>query len=197
MKDKRKLIWLTVLLCFGIKLWGCTGTVTRRPVDDEVVKTTDFTEVDIRAMCQKMARSLIEVPQISHADNPPNIAFAGIKNRTLQELDTYNLLSSIRKNLVAYGEGKFVFLNREITEKLERERRLKSRGELTTADANDPQSGADFFLSGYAHENERREKGVRESYYRFSFQLTDTHGGIVWEDDYEFKKAAKVGSAYR
>ena len=98
---------LTVLFV----LVGCTGTVTRRPVDDEVVKTTDFTEVDIRAMCEKMARSLIEVPQIAHAQTPPTIAFIDMKNRTLQDFDSDNLLGSIRKKLLKYGEGKFVFLS--------------------------------------------------------------------------------------
>ncbi len=196
--SRRQYLFMMILSVYCIVfVLGCTGTVTRRPVDDEVVKTTDFTEVDIRSMCQKMSRSLIEVPQISQSDNPPTIVLAGVKNRTLQELDTHNLLSSIRKYLIQYGQGKFLFLNREIAARLEREKTQKERGELTTSGEELTQYGADFFLSGYAHEKERRNRGVRESYFRFSFQLTDSRGAIIWEDDYEFKKAAKIGTAYR
>jgi len=176
---------------------GCTGTVTRRPVDDEVVKTTDFTEVDIRAMCEKMARSLIEVPQIARAQTPPTIAFIDMKNRTLQDFDSDNLLGSIRKKLLKYGEGKFVFLNRNIVEKIKLERRRKRTGEVTSS-TQENLYGADFFLSGQAFAEERRQKSTREVYYRFSFQLTNAeNSAIVWEEDHEFKKAAKLGTAYR
>lgn len=176
---------------------GCTGTVTRRPVDDEVVKTTRVTEVDLRSMCEKMARSMIELPQIAQAASAPTIAFVEMKNRTTHAFDSYNMLSSIRRKLLKYGMGKFVFLDREIVEKLKRERRLKRKGEVTSSSQSDLY-GADFFLTGRAFSEERRNRGMREVYYRFSFRLTDAEtGAIIWEDDHEFKKAAKVGTAYR
>ena len=189
--------WVLAMLV-AVTAMGCTGTVTRRPVDDEVVKTTKVTEVDLRTMCEKMARSMIELPQIAQAVNPPTIAFLEMKNRTTQAIDSYNLLSSIRKKLLKFGGGKFVFLDREVIEKLKRERRLKRKDEITSSSQQDL-AGADFFLTGRAFSEERRSrKGVREVYYRFSFRLTDAESSsIVWEDDYEFKKAAQVGTAYR
>ncbi|MCK5269435.1 MAG: hypothetical protein KAJ46_01570 [Sedimentisphaerales bacterium] len=195
--QRLRFFFLSACLFVAVVLVGCTGTVTRRPVDDEVVKTTDFTEVDIRSICEKMARSLIDIPQVAKAKSPPTIAFLQMKNRTLQNLDSNNLLGSIRKKLLRYGEGKFTFLNRDIVEKIKRERRMKRSGEVSSS-TQTGLYGADYFLSGQAYSEERRNHGIREVYYRFSFQLTNAeNSAIVWEDDYEFKKAAKSGTAYR
>ena len=181
----------------AVLLAGCTGTVTRRPVDDEMIKTTNATEVDERSMCEKMARSLIDLPQIAKAKTPPTIAFIEMSNRTTQAVDSYNLLSSIRMKLLEYGEGKFVFLDRERVGRLQQERRLKRTGEVTTSGARNLY-GADFFLSGRAFSEERRDGRMREVYYRYSFTLTDSEtSAIVWERDYEFKKAGNVGTAFR
>jgi uncharacterized protein (TIGR02722 family) len=185
------------LLALAVGMIGCTGTVTRRPVDDEMIKTTKATEVDERSMCEKMARSLIELPQIANAKSPPTIAFLEMSNRTTQNVDSYNLLSSIRIKLLQYGGGKFVFLDRERVDKLVQERRLKRTGEVTTSGAKNLY-GADFFLSGRAFSEERRDGKTREVYYRYSFQLTDAEtSAIIWENEYEFKKVGNVGTAYR
>ena len=198
MGDRRSVfLFLAAVAPFWFTIAGCTGTVTRRPVDDEVIKTTNTTEVDLRSMCEKMARSLVDLPQIAQAKNPPTIAFLEMQNRTLQDVDSYNLLSSIRKKLIQYGGGKFVFLDREAVEELKKERRMKRTGQVTSS-GEDNLRGVDFFLSGRAYSKERRYKDLREVYYRYSFRLTNAEtSGIVWEDDYEFKKAAKEGFSRR
>jgi uncharacterized protein (TIGR02722 family) len=186
-----------LLVGLAVLLVGCTGTVTRRPVDDEMIKTANATEVDERSMCQKMARELIDLPIIANAKSPPTIAFLEISNRTTQAVDSYNLLSSIRIKLLQYGGGKFVFLDRERSEKLQQERRLKRTGQVTTS-GNQDLYGADFFLSGRAFSEERRDGRTREVYYRYSFSLTNAEtSAIVWEGEYEFKKSAELGTAFR
>jgi len=198
MGDRRSAFsFLVAVALLSLAIAGCTGTVTRRPVDDEVIKTTDATEVDMRTMCERMARSLIELPQIARAKNPPMIAFLEMQNRTLQDVDSYNLLSSIRKKLIQHSGGKFVFLDREAIEELKKERRMKRTGQVTSS-GEDNLRGVDFFLSGRAYSTERRRKGVREVYHRYSFRLTHAEtSAIVWEDDYEFKKAAEEGFSRR
>lgn len=176
---------------------GCAGTVSRRAVDTEVIKTPEATEVDLRSIAQKMARSLIELPQIAKAETPPKIAFLSMRNRTLQDLDSYNLLSSIRKLLMQYGQGRFVFLNREVVDKLRQERRLKREGKVASSALKDLY-GVDFFLSGVAYSQVRDSGKLREAYYRYSFQLTEAEtSAIVWEDDYEFKKVGERGTSHR
>lgn len=189
--------WCLLSICLLASFAGCTGTVTRQSVDDEIVTTTRFTEVDIRSMCEEMARSLIDLPQVAQAGSPPTIAFLEIRNRTLQELDSDNLLGSIRQKLLEFGKGKFLFLNRDAVQAIKKERQLKNRGDVTSSERKGLY-GADFFLSGLAYSEERRGDGKREVYYRFSFQLTDAEtSAIVWEKDYEFKKAASLGTAFR
>ena len=41
-------------------------------------------------------------------------------------------------------------------------------------------------------------KGEMMGYHRYSFRLTDAETDVVvWEDDYEFKKTGRRGTAYR
>ena len=69
----------------------------------------------------------------------------------------------------------------------------KRRGEFS-ASRKGHLSGADFFLTGTLDSIDKASGGIRSTYTRYSFRLTEAESGdIYWEDDYEVKKIGKAG----
>lgn len=153
-----------------------------------MVETEQITSTDLIRMSRKISESIALLPPISTADLPPNIAFLEIKNNTNEILDTYNILSKVRKNLIANLGTKVSFLDRERVDAIKRERNAKRTGDVSANDIDQLQ-GVDYFLTGNATSLTKTDQRLREIYYRFSFRLVNAEtSGIIWEDDYEFKK---------
>jgi PBP1b-binding outer membrane lipoprotein LpoB len=178
---------------------GCGGKAKRVHIDDEPVTDIEASDVDLRAMARKMAAAIIELPAIARAEGPVNIAFINIKNRTLTtDFDSYNLLSSIRQQLIKHSNGKLAFLDKQQLDAILAERDAKRAGEVTSKKREDL-PGVDYFLTGYAYSMRKGSgrKGMM-GYHRYSFRLTDAETTqVVWEDDYEFKKHGRRGTAYQ
>jgi len=189
------IVAMMLLSCAGQPqvVHSLSGTVRR--IDPDTTLITDVTtdSQDLRTICQRMARSLINLRQISNAVSPPRVAFLEMVNRTTEDIDSYNLLDSIRTQLIKNSNGRVIFVDRERINSIMNERQMKRAG---TVGSSGPKvlSGVDFFLTGRAYSEMKVFSGTREAYYRFSFRLTDAENGdIVWEDKYEFKKAGRLG----
>mgnify|MGYP000474690257 CR=1 FL=1 len=189
MNKHSSLLLLTVLA--GALLTACTSPIQQSgyiDVKDTVVDTAQISSRDLITLSEKMSHSVSTLPAIDMADVPPTIAFLEIKNNTDEILDTYNILSQIRKNLIRNMGTKVSFLDRERVEAIKKERAKKRSGEVTANDIDDLQ-GVDYFLTGNATSITKTDKRIQEIYYRFSFRLVNAEtSGIIWEDDYEFKK---------
>ncbi|MBU1862837.1 MAG: penicillin-binding protein activator LpoB [Candidatus Omnitrophica bacterium] len=170
-----------------------SGAVKRIDVDSSYISDVTTDSQDLRSICQTMARSIINLYQIANAVSPPRIAFLEMVNRTTEDIDSYNLLDSIRTQLVKNSGGRVIFIDRERINAIMREREMKRSGTVGSS-APKVLSGVDYFLTGRAYSDMKAFKGMREAYYRFSFRLTDAESGdIIWEDEYEFKKAGRLG----
>ena len=202
---KRVCCCLTAILIvagWGIVTAGCAGKTKRIDPDSlaEVEVGTGLTSQDFRSVCQRMARSLVQLDQIQKASTPPRIVVTEMQNETDDPLlRPENFTRKIRTELVKHAESKMLFVDRDdnMVEKVKQENRDKDRGKVTGS-ALGTRSGADFFLTGRV-ENMRAIAGGGESgYYRLSFRLTDAASGIiVWEDDYEIKKVSTRADVYR
>ncbi|MBN1492600.1 MAG: hypothetical protein JW938_00485 [Candidatus Omnitrophica bacterium] len=201
---RRKDYWSVALLVISAFLTSCAsddapmiapmgGSVNRIDVDSALIADVTTDSQDLRAICQTMARSIINLPQVANAVSPPRVAFLEMVNRTTEDIDSYNLLDSIRTQLVKNANGRVIFVDRERIDSILKEREMKRAG---TVGSSGPQvlSGVDFFLTGRAYSEMKAYQGARQAYYRFSFRLTDAEtGDIIWEDEYEFKKAGRLG----
>jgi len=174
---------------------GCSGRTARMDVDSEDDAAAGaIGSKDFRGVCFEMAQSLVRLPQIQNAAHPPTIAFTEMVNQSDELMDADAFLYKIRTELVKNCAGKIVFLDRDILDKIKAERRDQDRGKVTSSGSK-PMYGADFFLSGRI-EGIRRTRGRRETeYIRISVRLTDAQStGIIWENDYEFKKLFVAGA---
>jgi PBP1b-binding outer membrane lipoprotein LpoB len=173
---------------------GCAGQTARMDLDSEDdALLGGIGSKDFRTACFEMAQSMVRLPQIQNAANPPTIAFVDMVNNSDEILNADDLLYKMRTELIKNSGGKMLFLDRDIIEQIRIERRDKQRGKVTTSGGK-ALYGADFFLAGRV-ESIRRTRGRRQTkYMRISVRLTDaSSSAIVWENDYELKKMVVRG----
>ncbi len=189
-----------VLGVFAAALWsGCTGETKRMDPDQmsEVELGTGLTSQDFRSISQRMARSLVQLPQIQSATTPPKVAFSQVINNSNDYIDGDAFLRKMRTELIKNAEGRVVFLDRAIIDQIEKENRDKARGKRTASGEQTPM-GADFFLTGTIDSIDKVAGAGRTEYLRLSFRLTDAgSSAVVWEDEYEIKKHSTTGIMYR
>ena len=183
-------LMLSVLAALG----GCAGQTARMDLDSEDDALLGaMSSKDFRAACFQMAQSLIRLPQIQNAANPPTLAFTEVVNASDELFSTDDLLYKIRTELIKNCGGKILFLDRDIIDQIRTERRDKDLGKVTTSGSK-PVYGADLFMSGRV-ESIRRSRGrTQTQYMRLSVRLTDaSSSAILWENDYELKKLVRAG----
>jgi uncharacterized protein (TIGR02722 family) len=174
------------VIVVALVLCGCVDTTTRvEPGADVVRDPTGPTVKDFQSIAQVMARSLIQLPQIQNAAEPPTIVFSEVENRSNDYIDKKAFLERIRTLLVKNSGGKLRFLDRDKLEELKDEQRAKDAGEVTTS-GESRFLGADFLLTGVISSINRGQGSKSTVYRRFSFRLTDARTSVVvWEDEYE------------
>lgn len=175
--------------------------VTEMRADERgFVAGTGVESQDIAAVTDKMARSILEIPQIANAGSPPMVVLDPVNNNTRFAFNKDIFLTRLRVLLNSKTRGKVSFLARDRMATLERERDLKQTGQVTaSADPNVVEfKGANFFLTGTLEGlTTTTGQGVSD-YILYSFQLIDARTSqIVWEDFAEMKKQGLGDAVYR
>lgn len=184
----------------GVKNPSGVPVTEMRPDERGFVAGTGVESQDLVAVTDKMARGILNVPQIANAQGMPCIVFDPVKNETRFPINKDIFLTRIRAKINENAPGKIMFLARDRMEALEHERALKQNGQVTaSADPNKVEfRGADFFLTGTLSSMTTRTGAGTSDYVHYDFQLIDARtGGIVWEQDSEMKKQGLEDAAYR
>ncbi len=191
-------------------LTGCASTGVESPsgraarpvpVDQQGrVAGTGVESQDLVVVTDKMARSILGIPEIAHAQGVPRIVLEPVVNETRFPINKTLFLDRIRGQLNMKAAGKVRFLARDRMATLERERELKQAGQVTSS--SDPNvvefRGADFFLTGKLGGLSTRTSRGTSDYILYSFQLIDARtSDIVWEGQEEIKKEGLEDAAYR
>ena len=175
--------------------------VTRMNADEQgFVAGTGVESQDLVAVTDKMARSVLAIPQIAGAATPPVVVLDPVNNETRFPINKDIFLTRIRSQLNSRTAGKVTFLARDRMAALEKERNLKREGAVTAG--SDPQKqefkGADYFLTGTLQGLSTRTTKGTSDYILYAFQLIDARtSAIVWEDNAEIKKQGLEDAAYR
>ncbi len=171
-----------------------------RPDERGFVAGTGPESQDIVFVTDKMARSILAIPQIASAQVKPRIVIEPITNNTRFPINKDIFLTRIRTQLNSKALGKVSFLDRAMMATLVRERELKRTGQVqASADPTVNEfKGADFFLTGELQGSSTRANAGTSDYILYSFRLTDARTSeIVWEDNAEIKKQGLEEAAYR
>jgi PBP1b-binding outer membrane lipoprotein LpoB len=175
--------------------------VTEMKADERgFVAGTGIESQDLVSVTDKMARSIIAIPQIARAQTPPRIVIDPVKNETRFPINKDLFTDRIRIQLNSKATGRMTFLARDRMQALEKERALKQSGQVTAS--SDPNvvefRGADYFLTGKLAGLTTRTSAGTGDYILYSFQLIDARTSeIVWEDAAEIKKQGLEDAAYR
>jgi hypothetical protein len=186
--------------------------VTQMNADERgFVAGTGVESQDLVTVTDKMARSILGIPEIVQAQGaPPIILLDPVVNETRFPINKNIFLDRIRQELNKKANGRVRFLARnaraamEGTDTtmalLERERQLKQSGKVTSA--SDPNvvefKGGDYFLTGKLQGMTTKTSAGTSDYILYSFQLISARTSeIVWEDNAEIKKQGREDAAYR
>jgi hypothetical protein len=191
-------------------LSGCASQGVRNPSGVPVtemradergfVAGTGVESQDLVAVTDKMARSILGIPQITSAQGTPRVVLEPVVNETRFPINKDIFLTRIRTQLNSRAAGRVLFLARDRMAALEREQQLKQSGAVTAS--SDPTvvefKGADYFLTGKLEGISTRTSAGVSDYILYSFQLIDARtSDIVWEDVAEIKKQGLEDAAYR
>jgi len=171
-----------------------------RPDERGFVAGTGVESQDLVAVTDRMARSILEVPEIARAQGTPRVVLNPVVNETRFPINKDIFLTRIRTELNTKARGKVRFLARDMMAALQNERALKQSGQVTsTSDPNVVEfKGADFFLTGKLQGMTIRTSTGTSDYILYSFQLVDARSSdIIWEDRAEIKKQGLEDAAYR
>jgi PBP1b-binding outer membrane lipoprotein LpoB len=171
-----------------------------KPDERGFVAGTGVESQDLVAVTDKMARSILGIPEIARAQTAPRVVLDPVKNETRFPINKDLFIDRIRIQLNSKAAGKVRFLARDRMKTLEHERDLKQTGQVTAS--SDPNvvefRGADFFLTGKLQGLTTRTSAGTSDYILYSFQLIDARTSeIVWEDSAEIKKQGLEDAAYR
>jgi penicillin-binding protein activator len=207
---KSSIIKLILPLTTAALVAGCASSgvknpsgvpVTRMNADEQgFVAGTGIESQDLVAVADKMARSIVGIPQIANAPTPPIVVLDPVNNETRFPINKDIFLTRIRAQLNSKCAGKVTFLARDRMAALEKERNLKREGAVTaTSDPNLQEFlGANYFLTGTLQGLSTRTKSGTSDYILYAFQLIDARSSaIVWEDSAEMKKQGLEDAAYR
>jgi PBP1b-binding outer membrane lipoprotein LpoB len=209
-RDSLKMLFLLGLAMGTGLLAGCASYGVRnpsgvpvtemRPDERGFVAGPGVESQDIVSVTDKMARSILGIPQIANAQGVPRIVLQPVENKTRFPINKDIFLTRIRTQLNSKAAGKVLFLARDRMAALERERDLKQSGQVTSS--SDPNvvefKGADFFLTGTLEGSHTRTSAGTSDYILYAFQLIDARtSDIVWEDSAEIKKQGLEDAVYR
>jgi hypothetical protein len=171
-----------------------------RPDERGTVAGTGIESQDLVTVTDKMARSIIGIPQIARAQTKPIIVIDPVVNNTRFPINKELFTDRIRVQLNKQAIDRVTFLARDRMKALERERELKRTGQVTSS--SDPNvvefRGADYFLTGKLGGLTTRTSQGTGDYILYSFELISARTSeIVWEDSYEIKKQGLEDAAYR
>ncbi|MBL9202330.1 MAG: penicillin-binding protein activator LpoB [Opitutaceae bacterium] len=185
----------------GVSQPAGAPVVQMRPDERGAVAGTGIESQDMVTVTDRMARSILAIPQIARAQVPPSVVLEPVVNNTRFPINKDIFLTRIRTQLNRSAAGQVSFLDREMMRTLERERELKRTGQVTaSADPRGPSEfgGADYFLTGKLDGMTTRTSAGTSDYVLYSFRLTDARTSrIVWEDTAEIKKQGLEDAAYR
>jgi PBP1b-binding outer membrane lipoprotein LpoB len=164
------------------------------------VAGTGIESQDMVAVADKMARSMLALPAISHAATPPYIVLDPVENKTRFPINKDIFLTKIRTLLNQRAQGKVLFLARDRMAALEHERQMKQQGAVTASSDPNVQEfkGADYFLTGSLEGMSTHTAAGNSDYVLYAFHLIDSRSSvIVWEDSYDIKKQGLEDATYR
>ncbi len=162
------------------------------------VAGTGIESQDINAAVLKAAQSIINVPQIASAKEPPIVIITPVLNKSASPIDTSLYTSVLRDTLLNNTGGKVRFIDRTQAGFNQREQQMLESGEVSgPAAANRAALTYNYILTAELQGISMASAQGQSDYFRISFKLINKNDELLWTNAYQIKKEGQENAVYR
>lgn len=183
-------------------LVGCASEPKRPSYVDPnaqgAVAGTGIESQDINAAAMQAAQSIVNIPAIAQAAQPPIVIITAVQNKSSSPIDTSLYTSVLRDTLLNNTGGKVRFIDRTTAGFNQREQQMLESGEVGgPAATNRSALTYNYILTAELQGIAMTSAQGQSDYFRISFKLINKNDELLWTNAYQIKKEGKENAVYR
>ena len=183
---------LVPMLAAGLLLSGCAKEKTRYGDAKSVETVTNqFGSTDLQMIAESMTRSLA---QSGILQGRPVVQVYDVKNKTSEYIDTREITTSIKTQLMKSGVARFASDNTAMQSQVDQLKLQNQSGlyKKSTVAKTGNMIAAQYRLEGSISSIVKRSSDYKDVFYKFSLQLIDVESGLAeWMDEKEIRKTTE------
>lgn len=153
--------------------------------------TNEFGSTDLQMIAESMTRSLA---QSGVLQGRPVVQVYDVKNKTSEYIDTREITTSIKTQLMKSGVARFASDNTDMQSQID-QLKLQNQSGLykdSTVAKTGNMIAAKYRLEGSISSIVKRSSDYKDVFYKFSLQLIDVESGLAeWMDEKEIRKTTE------
>jgi uncharacterized protein (TIGR02722 family) len=153
--------------------------------------TNEFGSTDLQMIAETMTRSLA---QSGILQGRPVVQVYDVKNKTSEYIDTREITTSIKTQLMKSGTARFASDNTDLQSQVDQLKLQNQSGlyKQSTVSKTGNMVAAKYRLEGSISSIVKRSSDVKDVFYKFSLQLIDVESGLAeWMDEKEIRKTTE------
>lgn len=153
--------------------------------------TNEFGSTDLQMIAESMTRSLAQSGVLS---GRPVVQVYDVKNKTSEYIDTREITTSIKTQLMKSGVARFASDNNAMQSQVDQLKLQNQSGlyKKSTVAKTGNMIAAKYRLEGSISSIVKRSSDYKDVFYKFSLQLVDVESGLAeWMDEKEIRKTTE------
>ncbi|WP_122415300.1 penicillin-binding protein activator LpoB [Pseudomonas viridiflava] len=153
--------------------------------------TNEFGSTDLQMIAESMTRSLA---QSGTLQGRPVVQVYDVKNKTSEYIDTREITTSIKTQLMKSGTARFASDDNQMQNQVDQLKLQNQSGlyKKTTVAKTGNMIAAKYRLEGSISSIVKRSSDYKDVFYKFSLQLIDVESGLAeWMDEKEIRKTTE------
>ncbi|MHC6223324.1 penicillin-binding protein activator LpoB [Pseudomonas sp. X10] len=153
--------------------------------------TNEFGSTDLQMIAESMTRSLA---QSGVLQGRPVVQVYDVKNKTSEYIDTREITTSIKTQLMKTGTARFASDNNQMQNQVDQLKLQNQSGlyKKSTVAKTGNMIAAQYRLEGSISSIVKRSSDYKDVFYKFSLQLVDVESGLAeWMDEKEIRKTTE------
>ena len=153
--------------------------------------TNEFGSTDLQMIAESMTRSLA---QSGILQGRPVVQVYDVKNKTSEYIDTREITTSIKTQLMKTGTARFSSDNTQMQSQVDQLKLQNQSGlyKKNTVAKTGNMIAAKYRLEGSISSIVKRSSDYKDVFYKFSLQLVDVESGLAeWMDEKEIRKTTE------
>jgi uncharacterized protein (TIGR02722 family) len=153
--------------------------------------TNEFGSTDLQMIAESMTRSLA---QSGILQGRPVVQVYDVKNKTSEYIDTREITTSIKTQLMKTGTARFASDNTQMQSQVDQLKLQNQSGlyKQNTVAKTGNMIAAKYRLEGSISSIVKRSSDYKDVFYKFSLQLIDVESGLAeWMDEKEIRKTTE------